>query len=147
MTNAQVSKNCTTVYTSSKAYASYKIADGTTFIFRIWNGQCNVISGSAKQLKNVCGEIIVDVNATGKPNILGKDIFSFYMTKSGIYPRGTEFDNLSMKTHCTSSRIWGQNYGGHSNGESCTAWVLYNENMDYLRCELDWDSGKKSCKK
>ena len=28
----------------------------------------------------------------------------------------------------------------------CTAWVLYNENMEYLRCsDLSWD-GKKKCK-
>ncbi len=31
----------------------------------------------------------------------------------------------------------------HLNGYGCTAWVIYNENMDYLHCnDLNWD-GKK----
>ena len=31
----------------------------------------------------------------------------------------------------------------YENGFGCTAWVLFNENMDYLKCSgLDWD-GKK----
>ena len=34
----------------------------------------------------------------------------------------------------------------NAQGRSCTAWVLYNENMDYLHCsDLSWD-GKHSCK-
>ncbi len=147
MSNADVKKNCTNVYYNTTEFASYKIADGTTFIFRIFDGNCNSQYGPIMQLKHVCGSILIDTNATGKPNIIGKDIFAFYITKSGIYPQGTEFDRLSMKNYCTSSRIWGQNYNGYRNGGSCTAWVLYNENMDYLRCELDWESGKTSCKK
>lgn len=33
------------------------------------------------------------------------------------------------------------------NGYGCTAWVIYNENMDYLHCrsKLQW-SGAKKCK-
>ncbi len=147
MNNEEVKKICTAIYFDTTSYASYKIADGTTFIFRIWDGQCNGQYGSTKQLKDVCGRIMVDVNATGKPNILGKDIFNFYITKSGIYPTGTEFDRLSMKDYCTKSREWGGAYNSYYNGVACAAWVLYKENMDYLRCELDWDSGKKSCKK
>ena len=147
MNDDEVKKNCTTTYYQTHSWASYKIADGTTFIFRILNGDCNSQYGSIKQLQDVCGSILVDTNSTGKPNVIGKDIFAFYITKSGIYPQGTEFDRLSMKNYCTKSREWGSSYAGYVNGGSCTAWVLYNENMDYLRCELDWDSGKKSCKK
>ena len=32
------------------------------------------------------------------------------------------------------------------NGYTCAAWIIYNENMDYLHCnDLSWD-GKKRCK-
>lgn len=32
------------------------------------------------------------------------------------------------------------------NGRNCTAWLLYNENMDYLHCDdLSW-TGKTKCK-
>ena len=32
-----------------------------------------------------------------------------------------------------------------SNGYSCTAWVIFKENMDYLKCDdLTWD-GKNKC--
>lgn len=31
-------------------------------------------------------------------------------------------------------------------GTSCSAWVIYNENMDYIRCsDLSW-GGKTKCK-
>ena len=37
-------------------------------------------------------------------------------------------------------------YYGGGNMYSCTAWVLYNENMDYLHCDdLSW-TGKTKCK-
>lgn len=147
MAQNDVKKKCTNVYFSSAEYASIKIADGTTVIFRSWNGQCNGRYGSSKPLQSVCGSVIIDTNATGKPDQTGTDIFHFYLTKEGLYPSGTEFDNKQMNTHCTRSVPWGQIVGGYTNGIACTAWVLYNENMDYLRCNLDWDSGKKSCKK
>ena len=147
MTTTKVAKYCTKKYADSASYASIKIADGTTVIFRIWNGKCNNRYGTPKPLQNVCGEILIDTNATAKPDIQGQDVFFFYLSKNGLYPIGTQFDKLSMKTHCTKTRVWGQIYSGYLNGGACTAWVLYNENMDYLHCELDWESGKKSCKK
>ena len=34
----------------------------------------------------------------------------------------------------------------YANGNGCTAWVIINENMDYLHCsDLSW-TGKHSCK-
>ena len=115
MSNEEVKKNCTSVMYNTSQFSSYKIADGTTFIFRNWNGECKSHYGSLKQLKEVCGTIYVDTNSTGKPNILGKDIFVFYITKSGMYPIGTEFDKLSMKNYCTKTREFGQMYDGYTN--------------------------------
>lgn len=148
MSSVETQKYCTKTMYDINSYASVKIADGITIIFRTWNGNCSTNhSDSNKYLQNVCGWIAVDTNATGKPDIWGRDIFSFYLTKYGIYPQGTEHDSLSMQKYCTSSRVFSQFYGDFANGQACSAWVLHNENMDYLHCsDISWQ-GKKYCKK
>ena len=51
---------------------------------------------------------------------------------------------ITFNTHCRDKNA-GFLSGG-PNGAGCTAWVIYNENMDYLRCDdLSWD-GKHECK-
>lgn len=55
-------------------------------------------------------------------------------------PMGTDSDSTnSFENSCninTKSKL---------NGYGCTAWVIYNENMDYLRCnDLSWN-GKIKC--
>jgi hypothetical protein len=58
------------------------------------------------------------------------------MTKSGaVIPYGTsEETGFAFKKHCT-----------YEGGYACTAWVIYNENMDYLHCDdLNW-GGKTKC--
>ena len=90
-----------------------------------------------------CGNFPVDINGPDKPNTIGKDIFYFRITKSGIYPHGGPYEinplhkfPQACNTTSTSS----------NNGYACAAWVIYNENMDYLHCDdLGW--GKKGkCK-
>ena len=78
----------------------------------------------------------IDVNGAKKPNMHGKDVFSFYFTKSRVLPYGTQiaypFDRYCAKNSSESI--------------GCTAWVLYNENLDYLHCNnLSWSS-KTRCK-
>ena len=90
----------------------------------------------------VSGEIRVDINGYKKPNTLGKDIFKFTIDGNKILPYGMASTNEeeTFSTHCNLTSE--NNY----NGDACTAWVIYNENMDYLHCnDLSWD-GKKSCK-
>lgn len=58
----------------------------------------------------------------------------FYLTKQNIMPAGTENETGWPFSTC------------YSHGGACTAWVLINENMDYLKCKgLSW-SGNKKCK-
>jgi hypothetical protein len=61
-------------------------------------------------------------------------MFWFYLTKSTIIPVGVQEDtNYPFNPNCSRS------------GQGCTAWVIYNENLDYLHCDdLSWD-GKKKC--
>ena len=40
---------------------------------------------------------------------------------------------------------WGSEINSYVNGAGCAAWVLLNENLDYLHCaDLSWN-GKKKC--
>lgn len=145
-------KHCVddSTYASPQNYASVRIIDGTTLIFRHWTGQCNWKWGTTKALENVCGEIIVDLNGPKSPNMLGQDLFAFYLTNYGVIPVGMQAETTYsfIKACNLSVGPWGTNLGGSfGNGFGCTAWVLFNENMDYLRCkDLDW-GGKTKCGK
>ena len=77
--------------------------------------------------------IYVDLNGVKSPNTYGKDLFMFYLTKQNIIPTGTQNETLWPFSSCYTA------------GGACTAWVIINENMDYLRCkDLSWN-GKKKC--
>lgn len=77
--------------------------------------------------------IYIDLNGVKSPNTYGKDFFMFYLTKQNIMPAGTANESSCPFSTC------------YSHGGACTAWVLINENMDYLKCkDLSWN-GKKKC--
>lgn len=61
------------------------------------------------------------------------------MTLPALIQKNTE-TRFSFKKYCDMSNK------SNLNGYGCTAWVIYNENMDYTRCNnLSWD-GKLKCK-
>lgn len=144
-----VQKHCWASSRNASSYATIRLEDGTAVSFRLWTGACNWNWGSSKPLKSVCGSISVDLNGNKLPNMSGQDRFSFYLTNEGIIPVGTQAESVKkFSTHCNKSLApWGTPFGGNfENGFSCTAWVLFNENMDYLHCsDLDWN-GKSKCK-
>ena len=118
------------------------LADGSSIdLVYMASSSCSSGSGTSKALKNVCGEIFVDINGIKPPNATGKDIFWFRITKYGIVPGGTENDtSRDFENYCNKSKP------NSLNGYGCAAWVIYNENMDYLRCnDLSW-TGKTKCK-
>lgn len=90
---------------------------------------------------NKCGDLSVDLNGDKGPNAVGRDIFFFEITKNGIKPLGYKGDTTRpFDTSC----VYGAS--GAYNGYGCTAWVIYNENMDYLHCNgLGWNK-KIKCK-
>ena len=114
--------------------------DGTTIRANWDEGialDCSIRRGTTNALKSVCFEIMVDLNSQLKPNTYGRDVFVFYWTKYGIVPTGGEFENYVMPFSTCST---------NSSGYGCAAWVLFNDNMDYLHCSgLSWN-GKKTCK-
>ncbi len=110
-----------------------KLTDGTELSFRE-NGDISVFS------------IMVDTNGLKGPNTFGKDIFGFlYQGGSNgdttLKPRG-----LSVLSESNPSDNDFYSCNPKQEGWNCAAWVIYNENMDYLRCadELSWN-GKHKC--
>lgn len=105
--------------------------DGSLLFLDFQSKKCTDYNGSG-WLASVCGYAYVDVNGYKKPNIFGKDLFIFNITKNGVVPDASP----------TSSKL----FSDCVNGGYCTAWVIMNGNMDYLHCpsELSW-TGKTKC--
>ena len=121
------------------------LANGIAFNFIPRSGSCTYVCGSTKFLENVCADITIDVDGPGKgKNSFGKDLFRFHISKYGIVPTGTQDETMfpfSSKCRFTTENA---TYGGYF-GEGCSAWVIYNENMEYLHCDgLSW-GGKTKC--
>ena len=116
-------------------YRSFISADGASVIFYADNkGTPSSEYPNAKYY----GDLDVDIDGPNKgKNTFGYDKFCFTITDQGILPSHTESDIT-------------ERFGDEPcipNSGYCTAWVIMNGNMDYLKCydELSW-SGKTSCK-
>ena len=110
------------------------LADGTLIMFNI-----SRVAGNSNN-KLAFAQIYVDINGFKGPNQLGRDFFYFYLTPDKVFPGGAQetvkwFPEQEFTVNCLKQ-----------NGFACAAWVIYNENMDYLHCkDLDW-STKTKCK-
>lgn len=97
------------------------------------------------------GNIKVDIDGQKGENTFGKDFFVFMITSKGIIPAGQK-NNVISGTDDEGNTVYYTfedycNISGtlKGNGVYCTAWVIENENMDYLHCsDLSWD-GKHRC--
>ena len=121
----------------------FVLSDGTLVNIRTYTGLCNFQFGA---IKNACGVIKVDLNGATPPNRNGEDIFDIFITRDKLVPEGIDGASHAFEIACNKSiKNPYPSYGGGSMF-ACTAWVLYNENMDYLHCDdLSW-GGKHSCK-
>lgn len=128
-------------YLSSGSYGMINNSDFTKA--RLYDGtlisssyaissSCGSSYGNTVSLQNVCGWYFVDINGYKGPNQFGRDTFVFYLTKYGIVPAGTPQDtSRTFSSECKDKTT--------ADGWGCTAWVIYNENMDYLHCNtLGW---------
>ena len=115
------------------------LADGTALIF-YGVGVEHFTNGLFANIK-------VDVDGLNGENTFGKDVFLFEIGKKGLYPCGDERLNndydRTFEGNCINKSVSRDSAGGIS----CTAWVIYNGNMDYLHCpeKLGWDKAKR-CK-
>ena len=123
---------------NASRYSKAVLADGSNILTYVTNPEC---SGTSGWVKDICGFYRVDVNGNKEPNSIGRDVFTFYITKNRIVPAGSQMEanaGYSFAKSCRDSKT--------QEGRGCTAWVIYNENIDYLHCsDLSWD-GKKTCK-
>ena len=126
-------------YAGTQANSAYVVAlaDGTVLQFR---GQ------DSSHALFPDGFIYVDLNGKKRPNRYGVDVFGFDIYDDTLSPMG----QLHSKRN-----TYGWSYCKSATEESilaygwaCTAWVLVNKNMDYIRCrnELDWGE-QTSCPK
>lgn len=125
-------------------YTKFKLVDGGSVAINQWSTDCSLNWGNSLQLKNVCGIIVMDVNGGKSPNTYGMDLFGFAYTKYGLVALGSQMqNNYPFSGFCNSNSNANFKY---ENGLSCTAWVMYNRNMNYLDCQgLNWN-GKTTCK-
>jgi len=119
--------------------------DGTTVSFSLFGSECAFLYTGKRK---TCGAIRVDLNGHKKPNKNGEDIFRFYIDIDAIVPSGNIGAKRSDFAKACNKNIeapYPADFTGNMYG--CTAWVIANENMDYLHCpgELSWE-GKHKCK-
>ena len=116
---------------------SLLLADGTSIKGTVISAQCLSVMGSSTALKRTCAYILVDVNGFKGPNTVGKDFFYFYLTNYGIVPIGTQTDTFYpfVDGGCINTN------GTYNIGVACTAWVLYNDNLDYVKCPKTLQNG------
>lgn len=117
-------------FNTSSSFATAKLADGSIILF--WASGVNAIN------------ILVDTNGDKAPNTYGRDTFWFEL--SSIYPL-RPYHGWTSRVDSDATSICDITDAGASalNGRGCTAWVLSNENLDYLHCsDLAWGS-KVTC--
>lgn len=114
-------------------YPKARLTDGMSFFISFMSSDCTTQrTGNVNNLvlNNVCGGLFVDINGDKPLNTVGKDLFALYFTKYGISPRGTGDDTVNtLSTDCSNKT---------GSGLGCSAWVLYKENMDYLKGVVSW---------
>jgi len=98
-----------------------------------YKSQCNSIMYQINGVYEQCTDVYVDVNGFNGPNIYGRDIFAFDLTKRGIYPRGNQnsYDDLGnlvqIAQPCTTSLISIPKVAG----VSCAFKVINENAMNY----------------
>lgn len=120
------------------SYAKAQLADGSLIATSMRSSSCAAASrGNTAALSSICGVVGIDINGLKSPNQLGRDYFFFYITKVGVIPYGTQPETTqSFTAACKDVSTYA--------GFGCTAWVMYNENMDYLHCNnLSWEGPTK----
>lgn len=109
--------------------AKARLADGSYIYLHTQSPNCTAVVGTSEELKHTCGRIGIDVNGGAPPNVRGLDLFTFWVTKDGVIPFGSQSDTNAESTvsTCTSS------------GFGCTAWVLINQNLKYTEGVISWN--------
>lgn len=128
--------------------ASLKLQNGVVVAFRKESSNCTGVEASATK-HNGCGMLAVNIDSHNLTKLDGQNVFYFSFTNDGIIPFGVKNGYKATSFEKACHPAIGDNGMNFLTGSmyACAAWVLVNENMDYLHCRenLSWD-GKHSCK-
>lgn len=127
------------------------LADGAIWYVFVNRPSCYLWSFYPTQLCGADGGgLVVDVNGKRGKNRPGFDMFNFYFTSKAslgqyLWPEGNTYTRNGNQARFPRDCRW--DIVSVREGGGCTAWVLTNENMDYLHCpeKLGWNKAK-SCK-
>ncbi len=76
-----------------------------------------------------CGEMMIDVNGFKGPNVLGRDIFTYILTKNRFYPAGMDNQDTPVKGYCNADED--PESAGWENGKACTYRLILEREMNY----------------
>lgn len=111
---------------------TYVLANGIIITAVHYGGYCDVSNENS-----YCGDFYIKTDSSSIYNknfAFNDNVFAFILSPHKIIPYGftdAQFEKCKNRT----------------NNSRCTAWILYNGNMDYLRCpdDLSWQ-GEHKCK-
>lgn len=109
-------------------YAKIMIQDGTSLMYAQYLGDnCTRDEGNGP-MNLICGYFYIDINGFNKPNMVGRDLFVFWLSKNGVvYPGGNSFlTTFGLPSYCNTS-----NSTDGNNGVACTAKVLDEGGINY----------------
>ncbi|MFR1672842.1 MAG: prepilin-type N-terminal cleavage/methylation domain-containing protein, partial [Candidatus Gastranaerophilaceae bacterium] len=118
------SNKCFTTNDAAIHMYSFSLNDGTKVLFDIWNhvegtddmyGSYGVKSYSEHYLYRNFIAFTVDINGNKKPNVSGKDIFTFVVSKNGVIPLGLDQDEGTTLRRCNKDNF---------SANWCTAYML-----------------------
>lgn len=143
----QTPKKASLTYTPAEPEFSstyITLIEGGSVVLKTYSDKCNGILASTDSLERpFCGIIYVDVNGPAIPNMLGVDVFGFWLSGSSILPMGFYGDGLTFEYNCLRETPTHNKY----NGLGCTAWALKNKNMEYRNCQagtrLGWQKATR----
>ncbi len=141
----QQEKALTYIEASPAATSTYiSFLDGGSAAFKTSTTKCNGKLPSTDTLERpLCGVIYLDINGAAIPNMLGVDVFGFYISGNNVLPMGFYGDQSSFEYYCLRETPKVNKY----NGLGCTAWALKNKNMEYRKCQagsrLSWTTSTR----
>lgn len=100
--------------TSYASWGKAVLADGTLLRLNTYNNDCAYSEGALVSV--ICANVDVDINGMSGPNTVGRDVFSFWVTKDGIMPKGSK----DLQDCITTTNGWG-----------CSSKVLIESKINY----------------
>lgn len=109
---------------SPDLFATMIAKNGILLNFEVQSANCTNNKMSLNSENIACGVIQLDTNGFEKPNMFGRDVFHFRLTKYGLYPSGVKGEIYYSATNdnCNVS---------NSSGKACAGRILIEGKMDY----------------